>query len=167
MDTVVLGWDLERGTRWVPPYEHALAAMASSPTMTIPWGIAGGPVPGPGTQVHLMLQGSVRGLVGRGIVRSASFPAADAARPGTLAQHVLIAWDHLLPIDERIGVAELAARVPEIAWAELYSAVHPLSAIDAERLDRVWASPHPSAGARRPRARRPAGTGSGQALSRG
>jgi hypothetical protein len=167
MDTVVLGWDLERGTRWVPPYEHALAAMASSPTITVPWGIGSGPAPAPGTRVHLMLQGRLRGLVGRGLVRSAPFRAADSARPGTLAQHVLVEWDHLLPVEDRIAVAELAARVPDIAWAELYAPAHRLSATDAERLDRAWASPHPSACAGRSRVRRPAGTGSGPALSRG
>ncbi len=167
MDTVVLGWDLERGTRWVPPYEHALAAISSSTTITTPWAIAVGPAPSSGTQVHLMLQGSVRGLVGRGVVRSAPFRAADATRPGTLARHILIEWGHLLPIDDRIAVAELAARVPETPWAELYAAVHPLSEADAARLDRVWASPHPSAGAGRSRMRRPAGTGSGRALSPG
>jgi hypothetical protein len=167
MDTVLLGWDLERGTRWVPPYEHALAAIASNGTLTTPWGIGGDPAPRPGTRVHLMLQGSVRGLVGTGMVRSAPFPAADAARPGTLAQHILVEWDRLLPIHERVLVAELAARVPEVAWAELYAPVHALEPTDAARLDRVWASPHPSAGAGPSRVRRQAGTGPGHTLRHG
>jgi len=92
-----------------------------------------------------MLQGSTRGLVGRGTVRSAPYLAADVARPGRVATYALVQWDHLLPLVERITPEELAARVPAVRWGTLYAAVHRLGAEDAERLDRVWAAPHPSA----------------------
>jgi len=83
--------------------------------------------------------------VGRGTIRSAAFPAADPTRRGALSAHVLVEWDHLLPASDRIATEELAARVPEIPWSSLYAPTHPLADDQAARLDRVWASPHPSA----------------------
>jgi hypothetical protein len=145
MEAFVLGWDLERGTRWVPPYEHVLAGVCANGTTTAPWSIGEGPTPAPGSRVHLMLQGRVRGLVGRGTVCSAPYAAGDPGHPGTLAQHVLVDWDHLLPIEERISVDELSTRVPALAWQELYAPVHALSSEDAARIERAWVSPHPSA----------------------
>ena len=97
MGTVVLGWDLDRGTRWVPPYERAVTQVALTGPTTAPWHLGHTRVPAPGTRVHLMLQGHTRGLVGRGVVRSAPFRAGPADRPGTLGTHVLIEWDQLLP----------------------------------------------------------------------
>jgi hypothetical protein len=147
--TVILGWDPNRGTRWAPPFAHALATFARAGSVTTPWAV--GPchepcaAPPAGTRVHLMLQGGTRGLVGRGTVRSAAFPAADPTRPGALGAHVLVEWDHLLPVADRIAPEELAARVPEIPWSSLYAPTHPLTDDEAARLDRVWAGPHPSA----------------------
>jgi hypothetical protein len=62
-----------------------------------------------------------------------------------VARYVLVEWDHLLPLSERIGTEELSARVPGVAWASLYGPLTELSPVDAERLERVWAAPHPSA----------------------
>ena len=63
----------------------AVTRVALTGLVTAPWHLGGGLVPAPGTRVHLMLQGHTRGLVGRGIVRSAPFRAGPADRPGTLA----------------------------------------------------------------------------------
>jgi hypothetical protein len=158
MEAVVLGWDLDRAVRWVPSYERALTQVRLSGSSTAPHLFAGTPPP-PGTTVHLMLQGGTRGLVGRGTVRSAPYLAADVARPGRVATYALVQWDHLLPVIERITPEELVARVPGVQWRTLYASVHRLSAEDAERLDRVWAAPHPSArpGRSRRRAAGPAG----------
>jgi 5-methylcytosine-specific restriction protein A len=144
MSAVILGWDPDRGSRWVPPYEHALAQASAHGRTTTRFRVDG-EVPRVGTTVHLMLQGRERGLVGRGTVRSAPFRSSDPARPGTLATYVLVDWDHLLPAEERIGPEELAARVPEVSWASLYGASTPLDDDQAHRLERVWRAPHPSA----------------------
>jgi hypothetical protein len=128
----------------VPSYERALTQVRLTGSATTPHLFAGPPPP-PGTTVHLMLQGGTRGLVGRGTVRSAPYLAADVARPGRVATYALVQWDHLLPLAERITPEELVARVPGVRWRTLYAAVHRLGAEDAERLDRVWAAPHPSA----------------------
>jgi 5-methylcytosine-specific restriction protein A len=156
MHAVVLGWDPDRGTRWVPPYEHALAQSAAQGTITSRYRMDG-PVPPVGTTVHLMLQGRTRGLVGHGTVRSAPFRSADPARPGAIATYALVEWDHLLPVEERIRPEELAARVPEVAWTSLYGPGTPLDEDQSDRLDRVWRAPHPSSRAGRSRLARAAG----------
>jgi hypothetical protein len=145
MSAMVLGWDPQRGVRWVPPFERAQAQLEATGGAVLPWRLDGEPVPVPGTVVHLMLQGHQRGLVGRGTVRSSAYSAFHPQRPGLLAQHVLVAWDHLLPLDEPISVEELAARVPDVAWAQLYAPVVVLADRAADELERVWAAPHPSA----------------------
>lgn len=92
-----------------------------------------------------MLQGRTRGLVGRGVVRSAPFQAADADRPGTLTTHVLIEWDRLLPLTERVPPEMLAARVPCFAWQTAYGDLQELPADAEGPLDLLWAEPHPGA----------------------
>jgi hypothetical protein len=151
MAAVVLGWDPDRGTRWVPPFAQVLAQLEATGSVVLPWLVDAEPVPSPGTVVHLMLQGRSRGLVGRGVVRSAPYPAFRADQPGRMGQHVLVAWDHLLPVEERIRPEELAVRVPGVAWGELYAPAVVLPFRAAHELERVWAAPHPSAGPSRRR----------------
>ena len=143
MPAVVLGWDPDRGTRWVPPYERALALAATEGTTTTSCRLAD-PAPPVGTTVHLMLQGRLRGMVGHGTVRSGPFRSADPGHPGLLATYVLVEWDHLLPVEDRIGPEELSARVPEVAWDAQYGSTT-LTEEQADRLERVWRAPHPSA----------------------
>lgn len=145
METMVLGWDLERGPRWVPPYEQALAESWSQGSVTTRFRIEGPIVPAVGATVHLMLQGRTRGLVGRGTVRTAPFPAVDPAAPGELTHYLLVEWDHLLPVEDRISTEELSARVPDVDWTRTYGPALSLSADQSARLARVWHAPHPSA----------------------
>ncbi|MGB7981148.1 MAG: hypothetical protein WCF36_10205 [Candidatus Nanopelagicales bacterium] len=142
MGTVVLGWDVDRGTRWVPPYDHALTQSTLSGEVTAPWHLGVGRVPAPGTVVHLMLQGHTRGLVGRGIVRSAPFVAGATDHPGTVGTHVLVEWDRLLPIDQRIGCERLAGQIPEMNWAGVYTDVLEVPDEIGARLDQLWEHPH-------------------------
>ena len=145
MGTVVLGWDLDRGTRWVPSYEQAVTRVVLTGPVTVPWHLGDGPVPPPGARVHLMLQGRTRGLVGRGVVRGAGFRAGTAQRPGTLGTHVLIEWDQLRLIGERIPCEDLARRVPGVDWSGTYRDVLQIPDEIGDDLDQLWAPP------RRPR----------------
>ena len=145
MGTIVLGWDLERGTRWVPPYAHAVTQVVRTGPVTAPWHLGSGPVPAPGTRVHLMLQGHTRGLVGRGIVRSAPFRAGPSDRPGTLGTHVLIEWDRLRPITGRIPCERRTHQVAAVNWAGTYSDVLEVPDEVGDELDQLWAAPHPTA----------------------
>jgi hypothetical protein len=145
MGTVVLGWDLDRGTRWVPPYDQAVTRLALTGPVTAPWYVGRGPAPAPGTHVHLMLQGHTRGLVGRGIVRSAPFLAGAPDHGGTLGAYVLIEWDRLLPITDRITPEQLAHQVPRVNWANTYADVLALPEGVGDELDLLWDSPHPGA----------------------
>ena len=146
MNSVVLGWDPDHGIRWVPPFERVLAAARREGATTTRCPVDAEDVPSVGTTVHLMLQGRARGLIGHGTVRSASFRAVDPARIGTMATYVLVEWHHLLGADERIRTEELSARIPDVDWDSLYAASRRLTADQSAQLDRVWRSPHPSAG---------------------
>ena len=142
--TVVLGWDLDRGTRWVPTYAQAVTRVAHTGPLTVPWHLGAGPVPAPGTRVHLMLQGRTRGLVGRGVVRSAPFRAGPSDCPGTLGTHVLVEWAQLLPITGRIPCERLAHQVPGVNWAGTYLDVLEVPDRVGDDLDRLW--DHPGSG---------------------
>ena len=147
MEVVVLGWDPDRGAHWVPPVAQVRAQLASTGSATSPWSL--GPeaiAPRPGAIVHLMLQGRVRGLVGRGVVRSSPYLAVDPLRPGTMSTYVLVEWDRLLPEDERIPLAALEAEVPDLPWAETYAPMTSVPAPMAADLDSLWQRPPAPAG---------------------
>jgi hypothetical protein len=55
---------------------------------------------------------------------------------------VLIEWDRLLPISERITPERLAHQVPSLNWANTYSDVLALPEGVGDELDRLWTSPH-------------------------
>jgi len=145
MAVVLMGWDPERGTRWVPPYGTVVDQVAAGGRATVPWQLHGEHSPLTGTRVHLLLQGHERGLVGLGTVASGPFLSAAHAMPGTLATHVLITWQALLPVAERITPDELAVRVPGIAWDDVYGEVHVISPNAQHALERLWLAPHPAA----------------------
>jgi hypothetical protein len=126
----------------VPPYEQAVTRVALTGRVTGPWHLGSGPVPAPGTRVHLMLQGHTRGLVGRGIVRSAPFRAGPADRPGTLGTHVLIEWDQLRPSTDPIPCQRLAHQIPGVTWAATYSDVLEVPDEVGAALDLLWDAPH-------------------------
>ena len=92
-----------------------------------------------------MLQGRARGLVGRGIVRSAPFRAGPTDRPGTLGTHVLIEWDRLRPITDPIGCERLAHQSPAVNWAGAYFDVLEVPDQVGDELDRLWDAPQPGA----------------------
>ena len=122
-----------------------MTGVALTGHMAAPWHLGIGRVPAPGTGVQLILQGHTRGLVGRGVVRSAPFRAGPSDRPGTLGTHVLIEWDRLLPITERIPCERMAHQAPAVNWAGTYGDVLEVPDEVGDQLDRLWAAPHPGA----------------------
>ena len=145
--SVILGWDPVRGAHALPQFRAAAAAIEAEGRGTTPWAVSPGSPLEYGVRVHLMLQGAQRGIVGLGTVRSAPFLSFTGQHNGPLSQHVMISWRALLPEDERIGIAELNARVPEVDWERIYAPEVALSPDASARLDRVWLAPHPSAAA--------------------
>ena len=148
VEVVVLGWDPDRGAHWVPPVGQVMAQLASTGSATCPWSL--GPeaiAPRPGSVVHLMLQGRVRGLVGRGVVRSSPYLAVDPLRPGTMSTYVLVEWDRLRPEDERIPLKVLEAKVPDLPWGGTYAPMTSVPESLAEDLDALWDRPLVPAGA--------------------
>ena len=147
VEVVVLGCDPDRGAHWVPPVAQVMAQLASTGSATCPWSL--GPeaiAPRPGAVVHLMLQGRVRGLVGRGVVRSSPYLAVDPLRPGTMSTYVLVEWDRLVPLDDRIPLEVLEAEVPDLPWAETYAPMLGVPAPMAADIDELWDRPAGSSG---------------------
>lgn len=147
VDVVLLGWDPDRGSHWVPPFDRVLTQLATTGRATAPWSLGpSGVAPRPGVVVHLMVQGRQRGLIGRGIVRSSPYRALDPARRGTMALHVIVEWDHLRPIEDRITLEQLEADAPDLPWRETYAPMSDVPPPTAAALDLIWAaaSEHPS-----------------------
>lgn len=140
----MLGWDPTHGTRWVPPLDQVRAQLAATGRARAPWRLATGSiVPGVGSEVHLMLQGRLRGLVGRGVVRTGAYLAGDPEHLGSLAPHVLIEWDRLQALDDAIGLRRLEAEVPDVPWREAYGQILQIPPDAVRDLDRVWGTPAP------------------------
>ena len=102
-----------------------------------------GPAPGPPRAGRLRL----RGLVGRGVVRSSPYLAVDPVHPGTVSTYVLVEWDRLVPVDERIPLHVLETEVPGLTWAETYASATAVPAPMAADLDALWERPRVPAGA--------------------
>ena len=140
MDTVVLGWDPDRGNRWKPSYGDCVRRCREDHGLLERWPVREWQRVPVGTVVHLMLQGPQRGLIGRGTVRSAPFLSADPTRPGQMVHHVLVGWETLLPLDRRIPVAALEAAVSELPWSGSYASATRISPQAAQQLDLIWAA---------------------------
>jgi 5-methylcytosine-specific restriction enzyme A len=140
MSTTVLGWDPIQGNRWTTSYEDCVRRCRQDHSLLERSPVADWHLTPVGTQVHLMLLGPQRGLIGRGTVRSGPFLSADPVRPGQLIHHVLVEWDTLLPRDRRIPVEALEAAVPDLAWRSSYASALALSPDGAQQLDLMWAA---------------------------
>ncbi len=140
MDTAVLGWDPDQANRWSLSYDDCVRRCRDDHGLLERWPVRDWRLVSAGTQVHLMLQGRQRGLIGRGTVRSAPLLSGDATRPGQLVHHVLVEWSTLLPLDRRIPVEALEAAVPELPWRSSYASAMALSPAGAQQLDLMWAA---------------------------
>ncbi len=140
MVAVMLGWDPDRGSPWGAPYPDCVRRCQGSHHLLQHWPVGAWRLAPAGTRVHLMLLGAQRGLIGRGIVRTAPFLSADPARPGQVIHHVLIGWDTLLPLDRRIPVEALEAAVPELSWRSSYAGALTLTPDSGRQLDLIWAA---------------------------
>jgi hypothetical protein len=140
MGTVVLGWDPDRGNRWSPSYDDSVRRCRDDHGLLGRWPVGDWRLTPAGTDVHLMLQGHQRGLIGRGVVRSAPFLSADPTRPGHVVHHVMVEWTTLLPLHRRIPVEALDAAVPELPWRSSYASAAALSPEGGRQLDLIWAA---------------------------
>jgi 5-methylcytosine-specific restriction protein A len=140
MGTVVLGWDPDRGNRFHPSYDDSVQRCRDNHGLLGRWPVGDWRLTPVGTDVHLMLQGRERGLVGRGVVRSAPFLAGDPAHAGQVTHHCMVQWTSLLPLDRRIPVEALEAAVPELAWRSAYAPAAALSPEGARQLELMWAT---------------------------
>lgn len=141
---IILGWDPGRGARLVPLFRDARAAIQTGGRGSTPWRVGSDSPLRPGTRVHLMLQGPVRGVVGYGRVVTAPFLSLADTRPGPLLPHVMVSWAALLPEESRITTTELEVRAPGPGWGRLDAPVTVVDDETAARLERVWLAPHPA-----------------------
>ncbi len=140
MGAVVLGWDPRQGNRWTGSYEDCVRRCRDEQGLLERAPIGAWQLTPVGTEVHLMLLGPQRGLIGRGTVRSAPFLSAHPTRPGLISHHVLVAWDTLLPLDRCIPVEVLEAAVPSLHWRSSYATALGIAPEEAQQLDLIWSA---------------------------
>ena len=139
MSAVVLGWVPGPTDRWSGSYDRCVQRTRDGQGVLERWPVGDGRLTPVGTSVHLVAQDGTPGLMGRGIVRSASWLSADPSHPGQVTRHVIIEWTTLLPPAERIPTSILAAQVPRFPWQGAHVGVRPLDAAASAQVDLVWA----------------------------
>ena len=139
MSAVVLGWVPGPTDRWSGSYDRCVQRTRDGQGVLERWPVGDGRLTPVGTSVHLVAQDGAPGLMGRGIVRSASWLSADPSHPGQVTRHVIIEWTTLLPPAERIPTSILAAQVPRFPWQGAHVGVRPLDAAASAQVDLVWA----------------------------
>lgn len=92
----------------------------------------------PGDVVFLLRQHSERGVVASGTIASEIYESDHWDGQGGTASYVDVQWDYWLPLDERIGVEELLARVPGVAWNRLQGSGVMVAELDGATLIDLW-----------------------------
>lgn len=93
---------------------------------------------GPGDRVFQLRQRNDRGIVASGVFRSAVFEDVHWHDPTKTAGYARIAWDAIMPIDERLPVEVLKARLPAVSWDRLQGSGVQLADTAASALEKLW-----------------------------
>ena len=153
MNAVVLGWVPGPTARWAGCGGRCVQQTRGGPSALERWPVGDSLSTPVGTSVHLLAQTRMPGLVGRGIVQSASWLSADPNRPGRLTHHVIVEWTKLLPLAEPIPTSILSEQVPQFPWRGFHVGVRALDPESSTQLDLAWErqSSGPGSGAVPPR----------------
>jgi 5-methylcytosine-specific restriction enzyme A len=90
-----------------------------------------------GHRAYLVRQHDDRGLVGTGYFTSRPFEAGHFTDPDDSAWYAYLDWERLVDTDDRIPIAELIARVPEVAWNALQSSGTSVPTPAVDRLESI------------------------------
>jgi hypothetical protein len=142
MSTFILTWD-GRDAGYPPAVyaAHVKATLAGRPVLDS-WAIGnrrGGM--SADDRVFLLRQGRQRGIVAAGRLVDGSVFERGHWDDGTkMVRSVEVAWDHVLPVDERLTIEELQAQVPLYHWNAILSSGQVMSPPSDALVERTWVS---------------------------
>jgi 5-methylcytosine-specific restriction enzyme A len=92
-----------------------------------------------GDRAFLVRQKRDRGVVGSGFFTSSPYEDLHWDGSGRLTTYAKLAWDLLLPIEERLEVEDVKRAVPEVAWDRLQGSGVQVPDDATLKLERIWA----------------------------
>jgi 5-methylcytosine-specific restriction enzyme A len=144
MTAVLLGWNPAHWDDWQPSYPEAILEVARTGVFRGRWTVSDTRRIPVGADAWLLLQGSIRGLIGHATVTSTPYREADHARPGRANTYVNVDFDALLSIGDQIPFEVLIERAPNAGWTTPHGSGHRVPEIDEPTVRAVWAEHTPS-----------------------
>ncbi len=139
VDTFVVTWN---PVRWSPDeldYEHDLRASFRGETVRGRWSMGSRKSGvGVGDRVFRLRQRESRGIVASGSFVSEIFEDEHWEDPKETATYAEIAWDVILPHEERLPVEALNARVADVVWDRIQGSGVLLPAKAAREVEKMW-----------------------------
>lgn len=139
MTAVLLGWNPARWDDWQPSYPEAVLEVARTGVFRDRWSVGSSARVSIGADAWLLLQGSIRGLIGHGTVVSAPYEDAHYADAGQTSLYVNVDFDALLPVGDQIPVDVLMERAPNAGWKATFTSARKVPASDEPAIRALWA----------------------------
>lgn len=140
MATFVLTWDAGESGYPTAEYEQDIATTAAGGVATTQWSF-GARRKGTttGDRVFLLRQTKDRGIVASGrLTDGVIFEDEHWDDPARTARYAEVAWDRVLPVEERLPVEELLAAVPGKDWDHVLSSGQQLYPPADAQLEALW-----------------------------
>lgn len=121
MAAVILGWNPQRWDGWTPSYAALVPGVSPDSPLAGSWTVGRRVNIPVGADAWLLLQGKRRGLVGHGLVTRSPYPGPHDQDPARTTNYVDVAWDGLLPLEERIEPHVLRSEASGVAWDYVFT----------------------------------------------
>ncbi|GIF16707.1 hypothetical protein Ate01nite_67390 [Actinoplanes teichomyceticus] len=138
MAAVILGWNPQRWNGWTPGYDQLVPGVSPARTLAGSWTVGRRVNIPEGTDAWLLMQGRRRGLVGHAVVTRAPYPGPHDRDPGAVTNYVDVAWDGLLPVEDRIEPHVLKAEAPGVAWDYVFGSGTTVPAAAEQQVHELW-----------------------------
>jgi hypothetical protein len=119
---IVVTWN---STKWSPegrddlPFILALEGNSNVVPFVRSWSVGARKDIAVGTAVYLLRLGSERGILARGETVTPIFEDAHWSQEGALARYVLIRFEKVVPISQRLQIEALVENFPKFPWMNL------------------------------------------------
>lgn len=144
MTAVLLGWNPARWDDWQPSYPEAIDSVARTGVFRDRWGVGNTRRIPVGADAWLLLQGSIRGLIGHGTITSTPYRDAHYANAGETSLYVNVDFDALFPVGDQIPMEVLLERVPDAGWRTTFSSGRRVPEIEEPAIRAIWAEYMPA-----------------------
>jgi hypothetical protein len=138
VEAIMLTWNPDVWNAWDPPYEEAVAATSRGNVVPSRWSVANRVNIPVGADAWFLLQGRQRGLLGHGVVTSEPFRDRHYVDPTWRSSYVMVDFDRLLSLEDRIPIEVLRTEAPSVKWNSFRSSGMSISPEGSLELERVW-----------------------------